>query len=147
MEYTGDFNQDFMKRTISLIENYSGESDATLLLNCLLGLLIVPKETAFSRIPTDPISNLTNWGISPSSINTFAEKTNSNKQPETLRGFVHSLRNSVAHFRIKPIHKNNLVYAFQFTDISGFEAIIAIDEMRNFVFSLAQYLDQNPALR
>ena len=143
MEYAEEFERDFMKRTLSLVQTYTGPHDATLLLNCLLGLLIVPKETALERIPTEPIASLANWGISPSSISVIAKQTNRNNQPDTLRGVVHSLRNSVAHFRFKPIHKNGTVEAFRFTDLSGFDATIPLEEMRQFVERLAKHLHES----
>ena len=68
MEFAEEFEYDFMKRTLSLMQSYSGPFDATLLLNCLVGLLIVPRETAFDRIPLDPISSHSTWGLSPGSI-------------------------------------------------------------------------------
>lgn len=68
MEFAEEFEYDFMKRTLSLMQSYSGPFDATLLHNCLVGLLIVPRETAFDRIPLDPISSLSTWGLSPGSI-------------------------------------------------------------------------------
>ena len=55
-----------MKYTLEIVQRYGGEYDATLLLNCLLGLLIVPKEACFESISEDPISDLAEWGISPS---------------------------------------------------------------------------------
>src|SRR4051794_33161821 len=42
MSYVGPFEREFMKRTLTIVKEYQGEYDATLLLNCLLGLLIVP---------------------------------------------------------------------------------------------------------
>ncbi len=142
MEYSQEFERDFMRRTLTLVKQYKGPYDATLLLNCLLGLLIVPKETSIDRIPTDPISELGKWGISPASIKSFGKKTTKNQHPQTLRGIVWNLRNSVAHFRFRPIHKNRQVIALDFDDRSGFSASIKLDEVRVFVEKLAQHLEQ-----
>lgn len=68
MEYAEQFELDFMRRTLEVLDTYRGEYDATILVNCLLGLLIVPKEKSFEKIPDSPIGDLSNWGISPSSI-------------------------------------------------------------------------------
>ena len=143
MEFTEEFERDFMKRTLQLLMDYPGEYDATLLLNCLLGLLVVPKETSLEKIPTDPISKLGKWGISPESITSFGRKNRANHYPETLRGVVYNLRNSVAHFRIRPIEENRRVIGFSFTDMSGFAATIDIKEMRIFVERLASYLERS----
>jgi HEPN pEK499 p136 len=133
MEFLQEFEREFMRRTLTLVKDYKGPFDATLLLNCLLGLLVVPKESSIDKIPTDPVVNLKNWGITPSSIRAFGKQTEKNQYPQTLRGIVHNLRNSVAHFRFAPIHSNRIVKGFAFTDASGFDAIIDIDEMRDFV--------------
>ncbi|HST62670.1 MAG TPA: HEPN family nuclease, partial [Longimicrobium sp.] len=94
MEYEVEFERDFMRRTLRIVQDYSGASEATLLLNCLVGLLIVPKERFLDRIPLDPLSWLQHWGISPTSIHEAAKITKANPAPETLRGIVHSLRNA-----------------------------------------------------
>lgn len=44
MSYLSDFERSFSEHTLAVVEAYSGEYDATLLINCLLGLLVVPKE-------------------------------------------------------------------------------------------------------
>lgn len=142
MEFTEEFEKDFMKRTLELLTEYPGEYEATLLLNCLLGLLVVPKEALLEKIPTDPISELHQWGLSPQSITSFGKKNRVNQHPETLRGVVYNLRNSVAHFRVRPIEENNLVKGFSFSDLSGFNATIGIKEMRIFVERLASYLER-----
>ena len=142
MQFEKKFERDFMRRTLKLVQEYTGPYDATLLLNCLLGLLIVPKETSLDKIPTDPISKLKDWGISPSSIKRFGKKTNANQYPDTLRGIVHNMRNSVAHIRVKPVHRSEQVKGFEFTDQSGFEASIDLDEVRVFVEKLANHLEQ-----
>ena len=38
---------DFIKRTLEIIDEYQGDNDVTLLINCCLGLLILPKEKHF----------------------------------------------------------------------------------------------------
>ena len=43
MEYT-DLKKDLPRRTINILENYTGEYEVTLLINCLTALLILPRE-------------------------------------------------------------------------------------------------------
>ena len=74
MEYSNQFELDFMKRTLEIVKDYQGERDATLLINCLLGLLVVPKETLFNKIPKDPITALKNWGFPLSQLGVLEEK-------------------------------------------------------------------------
>lgn len=142
MKYEDEFERDFMRRTLQLVETYRGPHDATLLLNSLLGLLLIPKERYLDRIPADPVADLPKWGIRPSSILAFPAPTKANPEPETIRGVVHSLRNAVAHSRFKPIHHNRVVDGFEYSDKSGFSAVIQVDEMREFVSRLATYLER-----
>ena len=57
MNYKSKFELDFMSRSREIIEQYQGPYDATLLINCMLGLLVVPKETLFSDIPLIPFES------------------------------------------------------------------------------------------
>jgi HEPN family protein len=50
VQFEKQFERDFMRRTLKLVQDYQGPYDATLLLNCLLGLLIVTKETSLNSI-------------------------------------------------------------------------------------------------
>lgn len=142
MEYHEEFERDFIKRTLLLMKTYSGSYDATLLINCLVGLLIVPREAFLNRIPQEPISSLSNWGISPSSIAAIGTQRYSGHKPNSLQGVVHSLRNSVAHFNITPEQAHGQVIAFRFRDCNGFDATIPISEMKEFVEKLANYLEK-----
>jgi len=137
MEYEQEFERDFMRRTLELLKQYSGPFDATLLLNCLLGLLIVPRETSLDKIPLDPVEKLSEWGISPSSIRNFGRASASG----TLRGLVRSLRNAVAHFNFRPLHRDGNVTGFAFSDRSGFDAAISLPEVKEFVQRLSSHLE------
>ncbi len=147
MEYDHEFDRSFMQRTLVVVREYSGPYDATVLLNCLLGLLIVPKESLLERIPTTPLASLAEWGISPESIRRTGSRTKANPGPETLRGVVHNLRNAVAHFRFHPFQRDGVVIGFEFKDRSGFDARIEVAQMRIFVERLAQHLERTPARR
>lgn len=63
MEYESYFIKDFMRRTLKIVRDYEGPYDATLLVNCLLGLLIVSKESLIASIPDTPFEDLAVWGI------------------------------------------------------------------------------------
>ena len=147
MEYDKEFDRDFMRRTLELVSTYSGPHDATLLLNCLLGLLIVPKESLLDRIPETPLASLAQWGISPDSILQVGTKNTQNSRPDSLRGVVHSLRNALAHFRFRPVHCDGIIEGFTFEDRSGFEARIELVQLRTFVERLADHLARTPVGR
>ncbi len=136
MKYEDQFEKAFMKRTLELVEEYRGPYDATILLNCLLGLLIVPKEKSLEKIPNDPISDIEKWGISPDSIQDIGDK-----EPATLRGLVINLRHAIAHTLFTPVYENEYVLGFEFKNRSGFKAFIKLDEMKKFVNKLAKYIE------
>lgn len=140
MSYNSDFQRAFIERSLVLVQEYKGPFDATLLLNCLLGLLVVPKESCLAAIPLDPIESLGSWGISPKTIRSFGKSTGENDNPRNLRGLVWRLRNAVAHFQFKPVPDRGEVKAFNFTDRSGFDATISLAELRLFVERLASHI-------
>jgi HEPN pEK499 p136 len=122
MEYDSDFARSFMKRTLALATEYEGPLDATLLVNCLLGLLIVPKEALIEKIPTTEFDSLLQWGIKPTSIKTIGRCEYGHEHNPNLRQLVRRLRNAVAHFRIEPWHSDGQVAGFTFRDRNGFHA-------------------------
>lgn len=140
MSYNSDFEQAFIQRSLELVQDYAGPYDATLLLNCLLGLLIVPKESCLKAIPEDPIEQLDKWGINPSSIKNFGKTSSNDANAKTLRGLVWRLRNAVAHFNFRPIPDKGEVESFCFHDQNGFRAVVKIEELRVFVEKLARHL-------
>lgn len=140
MSYNSDFERAFIERSLTLVQEYKGPFDATLLLNCLLGLLVVPKESCLAAIPQVPITELKEWGIDPKAITSFGRSDGPNNDPQNLRGLVWRLRNAVAHFRFKPVPSRGEVTAFNFRDQSGFEATVPLSELRVFVERLASHI-------
>ena len=96
--------RDFTQRTLKnleLIENQKLDDpdaevyEVTQLINSLLGLVVLPQEAQFKKIPTTPLANLVRqgWAIPQTVVN----------HPKTpnLRKLIYYLRNAVAHFNIK----------------------------------------------
>lgn len=142
MSYLSDFDRSFSEHTLQLVQTYEGKFDATLMVNCLLGLLVVPKETVLKAIPESPLTDLPKWGISMGSIKSSGRPTKTNPRPETLRGLVANLRHSVAHFQIKPVPSKGDVHSFEFKNHGGLHAIISLSDMRQFVEHLADHLSR-----
>ena len=143
MSYLSNFERSFSEHTLAVLNEYTGQYDATLLINCLLGLLVLPKEGMLSAIPETPISELQQWGISPASIkNPGAVYSPSDPDPNTLRGLVANLRHAVAHFRIQPVPKEGDVVAFEFKNNRCLHAVIPISELRDFVRRLSAHLKE-----
>ena len=101
MGYT-DFKKDFPKRTIDILDrHYSNEEyDVTLLLNCLLALLVLPKEFFYNNIPEEIPRG---WGLTKEHITTVSCEACGYK----LREIVRHMRNAIAHFDIKTTNDNN----------------------------------------
>ena len=141
MSYNSDFERAFMERSLELVKQYQGPYDATLLLNCLLGLLVVPKERCLEAIPEDPIGDQRKWGISPDAIQDRGASQGGTNDPTTLRVLVRRLRNAVAHSRFEPDPPRGEVEAFCFRD-KGFRARVELSELREFVEKLAEKLKE-----
>lgn len=145
MEYDANcFKHEFIRRTLTLVEEYEkykGEYDATLLVNCLLGLLILPKETWYQKIPDVAFQDLSNWGIEPDSLMSGERQYGYEHRPN-LKQLVKKLRNAVAHFDVKPINGDGKVDGFSFTDRDGFCAKLSLEEIKTFVTRLANHLEE-----
>lgn len=142
MSYLSNFERSFSEHTLHLVRGYDGPCDATLMINCLLGLLVVPKETVLKAIPESPLAELPSWGIRTESIKSPGRPTKTNPNPDTLRGLVANLRHSVAHFRIKPVPATETVHSFEYTNDVGLHAVISLSEMREFVEKLSEHLSK-----
>lgn len=129
-----------MQRTLSLLSEYQGSRDATLLVNCLLGLLVLPKETFIEQLPAVEFEALEDWGVVPTSITQVGRCGDGQQQNPTLKELIHRLRNAVAHFRVRPIHRNEQVHGFSFRDQNGFRAELSLTEIRALAVKLATYL-------
>ena len=88
---------DFIKRTLEIIDEYQGDNDVTLLINCCLGLLILPKERHFDSLPNKQITkNKDYWGLTYRSVTTDCEC-----RGYKLSNIIRRMRNGVCHFKIE----------------------------------------------
>jgi HEPN pEK499 p136 len=146
MDYGTDFTMKFMDRTRQIVEAYDesdGPYDATLLLNCLVGLLIVPKEKLLNSIPPDPPAKFPDWGLN---FPTAKHRTRRRHRPKpiapNLRSFVTRLRHSVAHFQVTPKIQNGTVTSFRFTGKRGFDVEMPIYQIKEFTRRLSRHLQE-----
>lgn len=104
-----DIDHDFIDRTMKLIAQYESilhnfkfqeQYNYTLLLNCLLGMIVLPKEKLYSHIPNHRITKSlkAEMGLKDSSIN---------NEYQTLRDLIYALRNSVAHYSFEIISQTD----------------------------------------
>lgn len=103
-----NFEHDFVERTIKLIEQYESslseysfeeQYNYTLIINCFLGLIILPKERRISYIPTTQLTTAFKQEIG-------LKESRIHDTIQTLRDLIKKLRHSIAHFDIEVISDN-----------------------------------------
>jgi hypothetical protein len=136
---------DFVKRTKDIIKQYDSfqlsedkKYEVTLLLNCFVGLLILPQQRLFDELPTTLITK-EEWGIAPSDIITIIDRFRNNED-KNINNIARHLRNSIAHFRFTAVSdKVDKIIEIKFLDYLNdkitisFEATITIDNLRLFI--------------
>lgn len=134
---------DFINRTKAIIQQYDSfqivekeKYEVTLLLNCLIGLLILPQQHWFDSLPTDLVSQK-EWGINPSHISSIKDGETKN-----IKVVARHLRNSIAHYEFKAFdNSSNQISSIKFMDKDRegnvtFEAIFPLPNLRQFTTKL-----------
>ena len=136
-----DFLPDLIKRSVNLVEEYQGDKEVTLLINCLLGLLVLPKEKCYDKIPETPLKDLNDWGIRDTHIR--HGRCDCCKRPFNtinLRQLVRRMRNSVAHMKIRVLDDGKHISEINFKDKTLFEATVPVECLRTFVKKLTDFI-------
>ena len=120
---------DFIERTIRLIAQYTemikglefrDQLNYTLTINCLLGLVIMPKERVITFVPKEKLTNQAkeSMGLFESDIH---------ESISDLQELIRNLRNSIAHFDIEVISlcENNAIDIIEFKGTENQPEIIA----------------------
>lgn len=136
-----NIDTDFVERTMELISQYEStvhkydfekQFNHTLLINCLLGLIVFPKERAVSFLPQERITQslLKEMGVESSCFNSNIKD---------IRALVVAMRHSIAHFDIHFESENDqfLIDKILFKDRDrGVDFVIASftpSELLNFI--------------
>ena len=144
---------DFINRTKTIIQQYdrfqiveTEKYEVTLLINCLIGLLILPQQHWFDNLPTQEVSQK-EWGINPKHISTIKKGETKN-----VKNVARHLRNSIAHYNFKVFENtSNEISSIKFEDfettngatkqkIKTFEATITVSCIRQFTTKLTETL-------
>jgi len=138
---------EFIERTINLIGQYTRlckdfpfeeQYNYTLTINCMLGLIVMPKEKVVPYIPTTRLTNdfKNEIGLVESVIS---------DNIVTLRDLIVSLRHATAHFDIDVISENeqNLIDYIEFKDNGSIIARFRANEMFAFLQYYANCLLKN----
>ena len=148
MEYE-QFERDFIQRTQRLLQQYddhvmpavpaSEQHETTLLVNCLLGLLVLPRELAYDRIPKVTPNRFSDWGLTPNAVESWG-RCGSRRQDNqgTLPDLLRHMRNAVCHLRIETTPQDGQIAELVFEDWHGFRCRVDKSSLRRFVERLAQ---------
>lgn len=100
---------DFVYRTKQIIEQYEKfnidnheKFEVTLLINCLVGLLIIPNQHWFNKLPETEISEV-EWGINLDQILFIRHGETKN-----VKVVATHLRNSISHYHFKLLALNDI---------------------------------------
>jgi hypothetical protein len=149
-----DMEREFIERTLRLIAQYEQwlhnvefehQYNYTLLINCLLGLVVMPKERVIARLPNERITQ---------QLRTEMGCVNSFIHPDIthLRDFIVALRHSIAHFNIavRSIDNSDLIDEIVFNDdvkAPGYEvAVFKAPELLPFMRYYANWVLHNLGL-
>lgn len=139
---------DFIQRTLEIIDQYEDirkhfpsekQYNHTLFINCMVGLIILPKEKTYSRIPTEKIhlqKILDERGIRKSRFNEGIRDT---------QQLFRRLRNAIAHFGIEVMSETgeNKIDRIIFYDRNMFVADFHSDEIVPFLRYYAEMIIDN----
>jgi len=127
-----DIEYEFVERTLALIAQYEKimydypfveRYNHTLLINCLTGLVVMPKERTISAIPRERL-------LSQIKKEMGLKQTWINPEITTLRDFIINLRHAVAHFSIEVISR---------TDEFLVDEIVFSNPQRSTGFEIARF--------
>lgn len=139
---------DFISRTKKIIEQYNDiklpeneKFEITLLINCLVGLLILPQQNWFDMLPSGYVISQKEWGINKKHIHVIK-----NGEMMDVKNIARHLRNSIAHYRFKAFeNKSTEISSVSFKDYDQqgnitFDATIPIPSIRQFTKKLTDTL-------
>lgn len=135
---------DFINRTKSIISQYSDcklseKFEVTLLLNCFVGLLILPQQHWLNDLPNDIINEKV-WGIDPNTIKFIQDG-----ETKSVANIVRHLRNSIAHYRFQAFKDDKFeISEINFQDFAGkdksFEITISISKLNFFINKFSDFM-------
>ena len=131
--------KDFVERTLHILENYDGPYGVTLLVNCLLGLIVLPKERDFNHVLQNKDLSFDDLGLEDGDILSWGKIK---EEERDVARFMRCMRNSIAHIHIESISAEGEIESLRFIDKSGFEAVMGIEKIKTMVKKFASYLAQ-----
>lgn len=145
------FETEFVNRTINILEKYKGPYSFSNLINCTLGLIILPYENITSTDIWEKEVNELDFliGIDIKMFEPIKKILNGTQiyYKRTLFTFLRKFRNGLAHQNIIPINKNgklNQVEIFnKYSTVTDLRVLFTEDQLRTFALGIAKvYLDE-----
>ncbi|MCJ7650530.1 MAG: HEPN family nuclease [Candidatus Lokiarchaeota archaeon] len=145
------FETEFVNRTINILEEYKGPHSFSNLINCTLGLIILPYENIsvsdIWEVEIDKIDFLKGVYIKIFNPISKIRRGEPIYDKKTLFTFLKKLRNGLAHQNIIPINNNGKLEKveifnkyFEFGDL---RVVFTENQLRKFALGIARaYLDE-----
>ncbi len=137
-----NFPKDFAIRTKDNLNKYIGNYEVTNLINCCLGLIIIPKEELGHTVPKYSFNNSdTKYGISKKNI------TKEINQNFTLKNTLRHIRNGLAHGRIKQKTEDGQIVGLKIYDKNGqngpenFSIHFSVEEFKQFAINVSKLIE------
>lgn len=144
MKYKGLFETTLIERTLEILNDYSGNKEDTLLLNCCTGLLIIPKQMLHDSLPTEDITE-NEWGIDSAWISV--------EKDYSIKRTVSHIRNAISHdgFEFGSESGNNITHVQirdwptddHADDKKNFELKMTIAAFKKFIMRFARFAIDN----
>lgn len=137
---------DFLKKTIELVNQYTGPLSTTIFLNACVGLLFTATSKYADYLKTIGNDFLVSNQVDADAITICKRWNRVDRQlveeDKTVYNICRHLRNSIAHCNFRPIKGNrNTIYKIHFTDKQyddiTFDFEMDISTFRNFISAVA----------
>jgi len=140
------FNIDFVKRTIKILDHYNGDYSFSNLINCTLGLIILPYEARGSSSIFNKniavIDSLPSFTL----INFNPIKVIKNNEvfyyPKSLKVLLQKIRNGLAHQNIRPVNFDgilkSIVISNKYRSKQDLEIEFTEYELKNFALFISE---------
>lgn len=145
-----ELERDSITRTLEITKQYNehvmhnvpeeNQYEETLLINCLIGLLVLPKEKWNDQIKKLP-DDITAWGVPHNAVESWGKcKCCGKDSDQNLTQCLRRLRNAASHIRFAPVTDGGIISGWTFEDKSGFKATLQKEHLRGFLNELAESL-------
>lgn len=145
----GKYDIELISRTKSLIQNYKGKYNLTLLMNGILSLIVLPQQhnSRIRRLPfmNQELNDIPEINFILNSPNFTFDRRNFNND---LKNLLNRIRNGIAHQRIEAVSENNkwkgvIIEDYDRHNNLGLHLELKTSELRKFAFYIAdKYLEE-----